>query len=39
MLRELLTLDAVFFEPAILEQRHAPLEFFHTDYQLVAGLA
>src|SRR5207253_2502713 len=26
------TLDAVFFETAILEQRHAALEFLHTDY-------
>ena len=26
------TLDAVFFQAAILEQRHAALEFLHTDY-------
>jgi hypothetical protein len=33
------TLDAVFFETAILEQRHAALELLHADYQFVAGLA
>src|ERR1044072_6925857 len=25
-------LDAIFFEPAILEQRHATLELLHADY-------
>ena len=31
-------LDAVFFKPAVLEQRDATLEFLDTDDQLVAGL-
>src|SRR4029077_1961533 len=31
-------LDAIFFQPAILEQRHATLEFLHADYDFVAGL-
>ena len=32
-------LDAVFFEPAVLEQRHAALQFLHAHDKLVAGLA
>ena len=31
-------LDAVFLKPAILEQRHAPLEFFHAENEFVASL-
>ena len=34
-----LTLDAIFLEPAILEQRDARLEFFYTEYELVPRLA
>ena len=32
-------LDVIFFEPAVLEQRHAALQFLDADNQLVAGLA
>ena len=31
-------LDAVFLKPAILEQRHAALEFFHAENEFVASL-
>src|SRR5262249_5970095 len=34
-----LALDVILFELSILEQGDAPLEFFHTDNQLVPGLA
>ena len=33
------TLDAVFFQSAILEQGNPPLELFHADDDLVSGLA
>ena len=33
------TLDAVFFQPAILQERHATLQFLHADDELVARLA
>src|SRR5262249_20796887 len=33
------TLDAVLLQPAILEQSHSRLEFFHTEYDLLAGLS
>jgi len=33
------TLDAVFFEPAILQERDSRLEFFYAEYEFVAGLA
>ena len=39
MLRELFALDAIFFEPAVFEQRDAALEFFDVDDEFVAGLA
>jgi hypothetical protein len=32
-------LDAVFLQPAILEQGNARLEFFYAEDQFVAGLA
>ena len=34
-----LTFDAVFLQPAVLEQGNAGFEFFHAEYELVAGLA
>src|SRR4029077_10004263 len=33
------SLDAVFLEPTILEQRDARLELFYAEYEFVAGLA
>jgi hypothetical protein len=33
------TLDAVFLESAILEQRNTGLEFFYIEYEFVASLA
>src|SRR5439155_4620603 len=33
------TLDAVFLQLAVLEQSDAGFEFFHAEYQLVAGLS
>src|SRR4029453_15999732 len=33
------TLDAVFLEPSIFQQRDARLEFFHAEYEFVPGLA
>ena len=33
------TLDVVFLEAAILEQRDTGLEFFHAEHKFVAGLA
>ena len=33
------TFDAVFFEAAVLEERHATLQFLHADDELVARLA
>src|SRR6266436_7450376 len=34
-----LTLDAVFLQPAVLEQGNTGFEFFHAEYELVAGLS
>ena len=34
-----LTFDAVFLQPAVLEQCNAGFEFFHAEYELVAGLS
>jgi len=34
-----LTFDAVFLQLAILEQSNAGFEFFHAEYELVAGLS
>jgi hypothetical protein len=33
------TLDAVFLQAAVLEQRDTRLEFFHAQYEFVASLA
>ena len=32
------SLDAIFFEPAVLQQRDATLEFFYAQNELVVGL-
>ncbi len=39
MLRSVCALDGVFLEHAVLEERHAALEFFGVDDEFVAGLA
>ena len=39
MLREVLALDAIFFESSVLQQRHPALQLLHADNQLVSRLA
>src|SRR5206468_3074115 len=34
-----LTFDAVFLQPPVLEQGNAGFEFFHAEYELVAGFS